>query len=121
MTYKEIATMINGTGLTNAYYSFPENSNPVLPYILFYYPNSADLIADNINYQPIEKLNIELYTENKDFETEAIVEKMLNDNGLAFARSESYLNNEHMYEVLFETSVVITEEPITEGVIPNNG
>lgn len=109
MTFSNIATMINDTGLLNAYYSFPENSNPVLPYILFYYPNNNDLTADNRNYQTIVRLNIELYTENKDFTTEALIEETLNANGLVYSRSESYIDSEHMYEVLFEADVIITE------------
>lgn len=116
MTFTDIAKMINDTGLQNAYYSFPENSNPVLPYILFYYPNNNDLKADNSNYQKIVRLNIELYTENKDFTTEALLEDTLNAHGLVYARSESYIDSEHMYEVLFETDVIITE-----GETPNNG
>lgn len=108
MTYQEIAQMIQDTGLTNAYYSFPENSNPVLPYVLFYYPSNDDLIADNTNYQTITQLNIELYTADKDFYTELLVMNALNEHGLVFSRAESYIENEHMYEVLFETTVVIT-------------
>lgn len=116
MTYQEIATMIQNTGLSNTYYSFPENSNPQLPYVLFYYPNDNDFKADNTNYQHIRTLNLELYTSNKDFATESTIETMLNANGLVFTKNESYLNGEHMYEVLYQTEVIITE-----GETPNNG
>ena len=68
MTYKEINNMISSIGLDYAYYSFPVDEAPDLPYIVFYYPNYNDLGADDINYQTIAQLNIELYTENKDID-----------------------------------------------------
>ena len=71
MTYKEIATMINGIGLPFTYNSFPENIAPDPPYIVFNYPENDDFGADNTNYVSIDVLNIELYTSNKDFQTEA--------------------------------------------------
>ena len=110
MTYQEINTMIEGIGLPSTYYSFPIGEAPELPYIVFYYPNYDDLSADNINYQPIAQLNIELYTENKDFQTEKQVEQVLTSNGLFFSKSETYIEQEQMYEALYEIEIVITEE-----------
>lgn len=112
MTYQEIATMINGIGLPYAYYSFPEEQAPALPYIVFYYPDYDDLGADNINYQTIANLNIELYTQNKDFTQEYAVEEALQQAGLFFRKSESYLESEQMYEVLYEIQLVITKGEI---------
>lgn len=110
MTYQEINTMIEGIGLPSTYYSFPIGEAPELPYIVFYYPNYDDVAADNINYQTIAQLNIELYTENKDFQTEKQVEQVLTSNGLFFSKSETYIEQEQMYEVLYEIEIVITEE-----------
>lgn len=109
MTYQEVAEMVSSIGLPFAYYSFPEKSAPPLPYLIYYFPNSADFAADNKNYQPGETLNIELYTENKDFALEKNVEDVLNAHGLVFDRAESFLTSEEMYEVLFTTNVVIKE------------
>lgn len=109
MTLKEVADMINEIGLPYAYYSFPERKDnvPELPYILYYYPSNNDLGADNINYQSINALNIELYCKNKDFNTEELVETVLTKYGFYYQKTESYLNSEHMYEVLYESEVVI--------------
>ena len=109
MTYKEITTMISTIGLSYAYRFFPENSAPPLPYIVFYYPSNDDFAADNVNYVPIVNVNIELYTENKDFETEASVESVLNANRLFFVKTETYLNSEEMFEVLYQMQIPITE------------
>lgn len=110
MTYKEIAQMINSIGLPYTYYSFPIGNVPDLPYVVFYYPSNDDLAADNTNYQKIVRLNIELYTKNKDFATEELVESVLNAHDLVFSRSEDYLTSENMYEVLYEMEVLIKGE-----------
>ena len=110
MTYKEIAEMVESMGFPFAYYQFPEAAAPFLPYVVFYYPDNSDLVADNTNYQAITAVNIELYTKNKDFDAEAQVEAVLKASGFVFQKSESYLNTEKMYEVLYQTSAVITAE-----------
>ena len=109
MTFKEINTMIESIGLPSTYYSFPESQAPALPYLVFYYPSNDDFSADNVNYVPIVNLNIELYTESKDFDTEKAVEDVLQSNRLYFAKSETYLTSEEMYEVLYQMQIPITE------------
>ena len=109
MSYEQIATMINSIGLPYAYFSFPENEAPALPYIVYHYPSSEDFGADNTNYVSIDNLSIELYTENKDFTTESTVESVLNANGFYYQKTESYLRTERMYMVLYEV------QAITEG------
>lgn len=110
MTYTEIAEMVCGIGYPFAYYQFPDGTEQAPPFICFFYPQSNDMYADDSNYQKIEHLIIELYTDNKDFEAEAKVEAALRDADLTWARSEEWLDTERMHEVIYETDVVITEE-----------
>ena len=114
MTYKEIATMISGIGLPYAYDHFPEGEGPNPPFICFYFAGSDDLKADNLNYQRIRPLTLELYTDNKDFDTEETVEAALNTAGLVYSRSEIFIDSERLYEVVYTTETIITEE--TENV-----
>lgn len=107
MTVKELVEGLESSGLEVAYYEFPQGKAPEPPYLLYYFPNSDDFFADGINYSGIEALNVELYTNRKDFTTEAKVEKALNDLELSYVRSEQYITSEKMYEVLFETEVLI--------------
>lgn len=109
MTTQEVASMVASVGIPTAYYQFPDNTGQEPPFICFYYPGDNDFKADNINYAKINRLIIELYTNTKDFTLEAEVEQVLMDNELAFTRSETYIDSERMYEVIFETQVVITE------------
>ena len=110
MTYKEVATMISTVNVPYAYYQFPEGTEQACPFICFFFDRSNDLAADDTNYQQIRTLNIELYTDNKDFATEKTVEDTLNSYGLVYAREESYLDSEKMYMVTYMTDIVITEE-----------
>lgn len=107
MTYKQIAEMIESMGLPYAYHAFPINGAPNLPYIVFNYPNRDDFGADNMNYVHIDNVDIELYTENKDFTLESSVESVLEQNGLFYSKSVMYLQTEHMYEILYEVQTVI--------------
>ena len=107
MTYEQIADMMTDIGLPFTYYSFPENEAPQLPYIVYYYPGTQNFPADNKVYQINQTLNIELYTRSKSFDYEAAVETVLEANGLVWDKTESYIDTEHMYEVLYELEVLI--------------
>jgi hypothetical protein len=107
MTYAEISTMLSAVGVPFAYHHFEEGSGQQPPFITFYYEGENDLKADNINYQPVRPLTIELYTDNKDFVLEAAVEAVLTANGLAFSRAETYIESERMYMVSYNTEVLI--------------
>lgn len=107
MTYTEVASMIGSIGLDYAYYQFPEASGQAPPFVLFYYPEDNDFVADGCNYVKKRRLIIELYTDNKDFTTEAAVEAVLTANGFVYSRSETYIDSERMYEVIFQTEVII--------------
>lgn len=108
MTHKEISDMIKAVGLPYAYYEFPDNTEQEPPFICFYYPDSDDLYADNVNYVGIRRLYVELYTDEKDFAQEAAVETALNSNGLSFRKSELYIDSERMYQITYSMEVVIS-------------
>lgn len=107
MTYKEVATMVNSIGLPYAYYQFPEGTGQAPPFVVFFYSETDDLYADEINYQRIVTLNIELYTAEKDFETESIVEEILANNNLTYYKEENYIDSEKMWQIAYEMEVLI--------------
>jgi hypothetical protein len=110
MTHKEIALMIAGTGLPNAYYQFPDNTPQVPPFICFYYGASDDVYADTKNYQRISELVIELYSDTKDFANEAVIEGALETAGLTYRKYEQFLDDEKMHETVYEMEVIINDE-----------
>jgi hypothetical protein len=107
MTYEDFKNMIDSMGMPAAYYQWPVNMAPPLPYVVFYYPSSDNFTADDEVYTKIESVNLELYTANKSFDAEASVESVLKANHIPWQKTESYLDSEHMYEVLYELEIVI--------------
>ena len=120
MTHDDIASMLAGIGLPTAYDQFRKEEAPgAPPFICFLYPDSADFIADDTNYQRITVLSVELYTDAPDFDLEAAVEAALNGAGLVYSRSGPvYIESERMYQTTYDTSVVLTEPPPEPPVIP---
>lgn len=107
MTYKQVFDMLKTTNLSVVYNSWEIGSVPALPYIVFTFPNNDDLFADNINYQTIVQLNIELYSKNKDFTTEGTLESVLKNNGIPFQKTSVWIDSENLYQTLYTTEVLI--------------
>ena len=108
MTYQEVAGMVESMGLPFAYYEFPDDTEQVPPFICFWYPETDDFYADNQNYVGIRRLYVELYTDEKDFTLEAAVESALTANGLTFRRSDTYIDSERMWQILYEMEVILS-------------
>lgn len=112
MTFSDVYTMLSGiekdgVNVPCAYYQFDNDTGQQPPFICFFYDSSADFAADNSNYTKIETLNIELYTDVKDFELEAAVEAALKENGLTWERQEEFIDSEQMHETIYTTEVLI--------------
>lgn len=107
MTYQEVDALVAGLGLPYAYYQFSEKTAQPTPFICFYFGDSADFIADNINYQKIRPLLIELYTDDKDFDLEEQIETALTAAGLVYTRTEYYIGTERMYQITYTMEVII--------------
>jgi hypothetical protein len=99
------------TGYPVAYRQF--KSAPELPYIVYLFATSADLMADNENYQGIGDYQVELYTQDKDLTSEAVVEASLKALRLPFGKTEAYLDTEDMYEVLYEVRIIETASAVS--------
>lgn len=110
MSYEELGELIEEIGFPSAYYQFPKDTARPCPFICFYYPASADELADNENYVKVEQLVIELYTNNKDFAAEKAVEDVLREHELTFTRTESYLDDERMFMETYQTEVIINAD-----------
>lgn len=106
MTFEETESMIEETGLPVAYDHFAEGESPDPPFICFLFPGSDNLFADNTVFQKIDELNVELYTDRKDPDMETRIEDILNSHELPFEKSEVWIADERMYEVLYQTQII---------------
>ena len=107
MTPGEIKTMIDAVGIPSAYYQFADDTEQATPFICYFFTSSNDLSADNINYCCIERLNIELYTDVKDFALEKRLEQILTEHEIFFAKEETYLDSERMHETIYTSDVIL--------------
>ena len=120
MTTAEIANMMAEIGIPTAYYQFTQKTAKAPPFLCFYYPDSRDLYADNSNYQIINHVICEIYTDEKDFALEATAEGVFSSHGLTWQKTEAYIDSEKLCEVIYSMEIVITDpvpEEITEEII----
>ncbi len=110
MTHKEIRQMVKDMGFPSAYHHFEEGQSPEPPFVVYLYPETNNFSADGIVYQAINELDIELYTDRKDLEAEKKVEAVLREHGFFYEKTETYLESEKMFEVLYEMEVIINAE-----------
>lgn len=110
MTEKEVFQMVKSIGLPVAYHHFEEGQSPEPPFLVYLYPGTNNFSADGVVYQGINQLDIELYTDKKDLESEKRVEAVLNEHGFFYEKNETYIESEKMYEVIYEMEVLINEQ-----------
>jgi hypothetical protein len=104
MTQTELYQALKSIGFPVAYGSF---TNPVTPpFITYQFAYSNDMMADNINYVPIENFQVELYTDKKDLAAEKKVQDKLKELGLPYRKFETYLDEEKMYQILYEIQII---------------
>ncbi len=105
MELHEIASMLAGLGIPLAYHHFAEGESPPPPFLLYLSPGSDNFSADGRVYWKVAQLDVELYTDLKDPELEARLEMVLDAAGLFYNKTESYIDSEKLYEVLYEMEV----------------
>lgn len=88
-----------------AYWSFPENEAPPLPYIVYFEEASDNFGADNIVYHPVKVVAVELLTKRKDPTAEASVEAAFAQAGLYWEKTSAHLDDEDAFETIYTLEV----------------
>jgi hypothetical protein len=102
MTHNEIMEMLEDTDIPTAYDHFAEGESPDPPFICFLFPSSDNFSADGAVYFKIRRVNVELYTDFKDPELERRLETVLDRHGIFYEKSEVWIEEEKLYEVLYQ-------------------
>ena len=97
----DLMQLMEEIGLPFAYDHFAEGESPVPPFITFLLPGSDNFAADGKVYLKINEVHIELYTDEKNPETEALVEAVLDAHEIFYDKSEVWIEGEKLYEVLY--------------------
>ena len=110
MTYDEITAMLEEANLPLAYDHFEEGESPEPPFLIFLFPSSDNFAADGVVYRKINELHIELYTDLKQPDVEAQIEAVLDRHEMVYDKSEVWIPEEKLYEVLYSTEVIYEQE-----------
>ena len=97
--------MMKEMKLPFAYHHFAEGKAPKPPFMVFLYPGADNFSADGKVYYKQNVLNIELYSDLKKTELETNVEAVLDKHGIFYVKSEVWIADERLYEVLYEMEV----------------
>lgn len=98
---EQIVKMLDEIDIPFAYDHFAEGESPDPPFICYLSPNSNNFAADGKVYYKINEIHIELYADYKDLSAEQKVEAVLNEHGIFYEKSETWIESEKLYEVLY--------------------
>ncbi len=104
----ELMSIMETIGLPFAYDHFAEGEAPAPPFICFRCYETDNFSADGRVYFKVNKVYIELYTDEKKPETESRVEAVLDEHGIFYEKSETWIESEKLYEVLFKFELEVT-------------
>ncbi len=105
MTHETVMSMMREMKLPFAYDHFAEGESPNPPFVVFLYPGSDNFSADGKVYHKINRLSVELYTDIKNMELEEQLEAVFDEHGIYYEKSEVWISEEKLYEVLYEMEV----------------
>ncbi|MGL6197820.1 MAG: hypothetical protein ACRC3H_02690 [Lachnospiraceae bacterium] len=105
MTLSEIYSGLSGLGLPLTYRRYAEGEAPDLPYLVYYTPGSNNFSADGKVYLKVNEINIELYSEKKDIDSETKIEDWLDENNIFYEKFEEFIESENMLQVTYEMEV----------------
>ena len=97
----DLMQLMEEIGLPFAYDHFAEGESPDPPFITFLLPGSDNFAADGKVYWKITEVHIELYTDEKNPETETLVEAVLDAHEIFYDKTEVWIESEKLYEVLY--------------------
>jgi len=92
--------LLKSTGLPVAYHHFTSPPSP--PYIVYLFAYSSNFGADNKVHSQADNYQVELYTKTKDPAAEALIEGLFDANDIYWEKSETYIESEGLYQVLYE-------------------
>ena len=101
MTIENLVEMLQELKIPFAYDHFAEGESPEPPFICYLLPGSNNFAADGKVYFKVNEVHIELYTDLKDLAVEQQLEDVLDEHGIFYNKSETWIESEKLYEVLY--------------------
>lgn len=101
----ELIQIIEEMDIPFAYDHFAEGESPDPPFICYLIPSTDNFAADGRVYYKTNEVRIELYTDRKDLSVEEKVTAVLDRHGIFYVQSETWIESEKLYEVLFSFEI----------------
>ena len=98
---EKLTAILNTIGIPYAYDHFAEGESPEPPFLCYLLPGSDNFSADGKVYHKISEGRLELYTDFKDLSSEQQVETALDAAGIFYNKTETWIESEKLYEVLY--------------------
>lgn len=102
---EKLVAMISEMGIPFAYDHFAEGESPEPPFLCYLLPGSDNFAADGVVYHRISQVHVELYTDSKDPAVEEKVTAVLDRHGIFYDQTETWIESEKLYEVLFSFEI----------------
>ena len=98
---EKLLSVLDSIGIPYAYDHFAEGESPEPPFLCYLLPGSSNFSADGKVYHRVSEVRLELYTDYKDLASEQKVEDALDAAGLFYNKTETWIDSEKLYEVLY--------------------
>lgn len=107
MSLEDLFTILNSTGLPVTYRSWSDDDTerPELPFLTYQVAYTNNFFADSVTYAVVNHIDISLYTAFKDVGSEEALEDVLFENEIPWNKTETYLDEEHCYQIIYEIEV----------------
>lgn len=105
MNLRQLNDVLKSTGLPVAYGYFNVEDAPALPCITYEVAYSNNMAADNKVHKKIRHVDIFLWTRKKDIAAESALENALDGASLVYQSTETYLNAEKAYQIIYEVEI----------------
>ena len=98
---EKLTAILNTIGIPYAYDHFADGESPEPPFLCYLLPGSSNFSADGKVYHRISEVRLELYTDFKDLASEQKAEDALDAAGIFYNKTETWIDSEKLYEVLY--------------------
>ena len=98
---EKLLSILDSIGIPYAYDHFAEGESPEPPFLCYLLPGSSNFSADGKVYHRISEVRLEMYTDFKALASERKVEDALDAAGLFYNKTETWIDSEKLYEVLY--------------------
>ena len=116
MNQVQVITLLNTLDTPSFYDHAPVGTS--LPFIAIHSDQTDNFVADNGVYCEKWNFRIDLYSVEKSLDLEYSIKELLNNNGIAWQKSEQYLDDQSCWETEFDFEVVGDYVPPTPEPTP---